>query len=156
MHTLTKLLTPERTACSAPGISKKRVFESVARLISDDQPSLPYDEVFSHLIGREKLGSTGLGQGIAIPHCRIENCSRPLGTLMTLSDPIDYDAPDDKPVDLIFVLLVPQEADQQHLDALADIAGLFSQPLFCEQLRAATDVAGLFSAATASPTLAAS
>lgn len=148
MQALAKLLTPERTACAAPGISKKRVFESLARIISDDQLSLSYEEVFAHLIGREKLGSTGLGQGIAIPHCRIDNCSQPLGALVTLAEPIDYDSPDGQPVDLIFALLVPQEANQQHLDTLAEIASLFIQPLFCEQLRAAKDASSLFAAAT--------
>ncbi len=102
MQPLAKLLTRQRTACATVGISKKRVFESVAKIISEDQLSLSYDEIFTHLIGREKLGSTGLGQGIAIPHCRIENCTQPMGTLVTLSEPVDYDSPDDQPVDLIY------------------------------------------------------
>ncbi len=147
MQPLAKLLTRQRTACATVGISKKRVFESVAKIISEDQLSLSYDEIFTHLIGREKLGSTGLGQGIAIPHCRIENCTQPMGTLVTLSEPVDYDSPDDQPVDLIFALLVPQEAQQQHLDTLAEIASLFSQPAFCQQLRAAKDADSLFAAA---------
>ena len=92
----------------APGVSKKRLFETIARIISDDQPSLVYEEVFDQLIAREKLGSTGLGQGIAIPHCRVEHCPQPLGTLVTLEQPIDFDAPDDQPVDLLFALLVPE------------------------------------------------
>ena len=108
----------------------------------------PYADVLDHLIAREKLGSTGLGQGIAIPHCRIANCPQPLGTLVTLQEPIDFDAPDDAPVDLLFVLLVPQEADQQHLDILATIARLFSQPDFCTQLRAAPDTQTLFDLAS--------
>lgn len=148
MHALSEILTPGRTVCRAPGISKKRLFETIARILSEDQSSLPYDEMFNHLIAREKLGSTGLGQGIAIPHCRVRECTRPLGTLVTLQDPIDFDAPDDLPVDLLFVLLVPEEANQQHLDILATIARLFSQPDFCQQLRAARDAAALFDCAT--------
>jgi PTS system nitrogen regulatory IIA component len=148
MQALAKLLTPERTACLVPGLSKKRVFESIARIISSDQLSLPYNEVFAQLIGREKLGSTGLGQGIAIPHCRIDNCTQPLGTLVTLSEPVDFDSLDDQPVDLIFALLVPREAQQQHLDTLAEIAGLFSQPGFCQNLRSARDTADLYAIAT--------
>ncbi len=148
MHILSQILTPGRTLCRAPGVSKKRLFETIAKLISDDQLSLPYDEVFSQLIAREKLGSTGLGQGIAIPHCRIGNCSHPLGTLVTLESPIDFDSPDDQPVDLLFVLLVPEEANQQHLDILAEIARLFSQPDFCRQLRDAVDSDHLFRCAT--------
>ncbi|MEP5568509.1 MAG: PTS IIA-like nitrogen regulatory protein PtsN [Halioglobus sp.] len=147
MHPLAELLTPERTACQVPGISKKRLFETLARLISDDQISLSYDEVLSQLIAREKLGSTGLGDGIAIPHCRIDNCSQPTGTLLTLNEPIDFDSPDNQPVDLVFALLVPAEAHQQHLETLAGLARLFSQPAFCDSLRNAQDTAELFTIA---------
>jgi len=148
MQALNQLLSPGRTVCHAPGVSKKRLFETAARVISEDQLSLPYDTVFSHLIAREKLGSTGLGNGIAIPHCRISNCTHAMGTLITLEDPIDFDAPDGKPVDILFVLLVPEEAQQQHLDILAGIAKLFSQDAFCSELRAAADTKQLYSSAT--------
>jgi PTS system nitrogen regulatory IIA component len=148
MQSLSQILTPGRTVCRAPGVSKKRLLETIARIISEDQLSLPYDEVLDHLIAREKLGSTGLGQGIAIPHCRAGNCTHPLGTLLTLEDPIDFDAPDDRPVDLLFVLLVPEEAHQQHLDILAGIARLFSQTEFCQQLRAAPDDQALYDIAS--------
>lgn len=148
MQALNKILTQGRTACRVPAVSKKRLFENIARIISEDQMALAYSDVLDHLIAREKLGSTGLGQGIAIPHCRIANCPHPLGTLVTLQEPIDFDAPDDTPVDLLFVLLVPEEADQQHLDILAAIARLFSQPDFCAQLRAAPDTQTLFDLAS--------
>ncbi len=148
MQPLDDILTPARTVCHVPGSSKKKLFETLAGIISDDQPSLPRDEVFSHLIAREKLGSTGLGRGIAIPHCRADNCTQPLGALVTLAEPIDFDAPDDEPVDLLFVLLVPTEADQQHLDILAGIARLFNQEDFCARLRAAADSVELFAIAT--------
>lgn len=144
MHELSKVLTPGRTVCHTPGISKKRLFETIAKIVSNDQLSLPYDEVLDQLNAREKLGSTGLGQGIAIPHCRVDACSEPLGTLLTLQEPIAYDAPDDVPVDLLFVLLVPSEAHQQHLDILADIARMFSQADFCTRLRAAQDSLALY------------
>lgn len=148
MTSLTEILTPERTVCHAPGASKKRLFETIARIISEDQPSLGYDEVFTQLIAREKLGSTGLGKGIAIPHCRIDACPRPLGTLLTLEQAIDFDAPDDLPVDLLFVLLVPGEAHQQHLDILANIARLFSEAEFCKLLREANESTALYRIAT--------
>lgn len=148
MQTLATLLTPGRTICRSPGISKKRLFETLARMFSEDQLSLPYNAVFSSLIAREKLGSTGLGLGIAIPHCRVPNCAHAMGTLVTLTEAIDFDAPDGQPVDVLFALLVPAEAQQEHLDILAGIAGLFSQPDFCEGLRAAADAEALFSAAT--------
>jgi len=147
MQPLAQLLTPERTACQVPGLSKKRLFETLARIISDDQISLSYDEVFGQLIARERLGSTGLGEGIAIPHCRIGNCSQPLGTLITLSEPIDFDAPDNQPVDLVFALLVPEEANQQHLDTLASLARLFSQTSFCNDLRSADNPVTMYNLA---------
>ena len=149
MQPLTDILTPARTVCHAPGSSKKKLFETLAEIISNDQLSLPQDEVFDQLIAREKLGSTGLGNGIAIPHCRVGNCTQPLGTLVTLAEPIEFDSPDDAPVDLLFVLLVPEEAHQQHLDILAGIARLFSDTQFCERLRAAVDSAELFRIASA-------
>ncbi len=145
---LEQLLTPERTECQVPGLSKKRLFETLARVISEDQLSLPYKEVLAQLIAREKLGSTGLGQGIAIPHCRIGNCTHPLGTLLTLAEPIDFDAPDGVPVDLVFALLVPEDSHQEHLDTLAGIARMFSQADFCNRLRQAPDPQALFKAAT--------
>ena len=148
MQSLAEILSPGRCLCRAPGISKKRLFETLARVICDDQASLDYDTVFSQLIAREKLGSTGLGMGIAIPHCRTDNCDQPLGTLVSLEDPIDFDAPDDQPVDLVFALLVPGEAHQQHLDILAGVARLFSQASFCEQLRGASDNQLLYELAT--------
>ena len=147
-HPLENLLTPERTACQVPGLSKKRLFETLARIISEDQLSLTYEEVFTRLINREKLGSTGLGHGIAIPHSRIGNCTHPIGTLLTLAEPIDFEAPDGEPVDLVFALLVPEEANQQHLDSLAQIARLFSQADYCRALRAAADIEQLFDVAT--------
>jgi len=148
MQALSQTLTPGRTVCRAPGVSKKRLFETIARIISEDQPALPQDEIFDHLIAREKLGSTGLGQGIAIPHCRVSHCTKPLGILVTLEEPIDFDAPDEEPVDLLFALLVPEEANQQHLDLLAQIARLFSQPEFCQQLRDTRDGQALYELAT--------
>lgn len=144
MNALGQILTPARTVCDAPGTSKKRLFETIAKIVCDDQLSLSYDQVLDHLIAREKLGSTGLGQGIAIPHCRVADCTQPLGTLLTLAEPIPFDAPDDQPVDLLFVLLVPEKAHQQHLDILATVARLFSQADFCEHLRAARDDRALY------------
>ena len=151
MQQLAQLLTPARTLCRAPGISRKRLFETLASVIAQDQISLPSEEIFSQLVAREKLGSTGLGNGIAIPHCRIKNCTHPLGTLVTLQDPIDFDSPDNQPVDLLFVLLVPNEAHQLHLDILANVAGLFSQDKFCAALREAGDSAELHDLATSWP-----
>ena len=139
MNFLSQILTPQRTVCRAAGDSKQQLFETIARIICDDQPSLTYDEVLDRLVAREKLGSTGMGQGIAIPHCRLSHCKRPLGSLLTLDVPIPFDAPDAVTVDLLFVLLVPVHAHQEHLDILANIAQLISQADICERLRACRD-----------------
>lgn len=147
MPDLTQILTPSRTVSGAPGISKKRVLETIAKIVSDDQPDLPYNNVLDQLIAREKLGSTGMGQGIAIPHCRVGDCVEPIGTLLTLEEPVPFDSPDDQPVDLLFVLLVPEEAHQQHLDILADVARLLNQEDLCRRLRAAKDNLSLYNIA---------
>lgn len=148
MQVLSELLSPGRTICRAPGSSKKRLFETLAQVISEDNPGLADADIFAQLLARERLGSTGLGAGIAIPHCRIANCREPIGCLATLEEAIDFDAPDDIPVDILFVLLVPEQAHQEHLDILARIARLFSQSDFCTQLRSANDAGTLFRRAT--------
>ncbi|MDX1735053.1 MAG: PTS IIA-like nitrogen regulatory protein PtsN [Halioglobus sp.] len=147
MQALSEILSPARTASQVQGTSKKRLFETIARIVCDDQGDLDYNDVLDKLIAREELGSTGLGEGIAIPHCRVGNCQSPLGTLLTLAEPIPFDAPDDKPVDLLFVLLVPEEAHQAHLDILAQVARAFSEADYCAQLREATGNDALYRAA---------
>ena len=145
---LNSILTPGRTHCRAPGASKKRVLENLAQLINQDIPSLEADYLFEQLIAREKLGSTGLGNGIAIPHCRIKDCPAITGCLITLESGVDFDAIDQQPVDILFVLLVPEEANDEHLAALAKLAELFSQPDYCQRLREADSNDKLFAAAT--------
>jgi PTS system nitrogen regulatory IIA component len=144
---LNSVLSPTRTQCAVSGVSKKRLFELASRFVSDDQPSLTAKEVYNKLLAREKLGSTALGNGIAIPHCRISNCQRALATLITLSEPVDFDAPDGQKVDIIFMLLVPEEAHEEHLNILAGLARLLSDDTFCRGLRAAENAHELFHAA---------
>lgn len=148
MLELKSILTPERTHCGLSGVSKKRLFETVAGLLGEGDSGLTTAEIYSSLLAREKLGSTALGGGIAIPHCRISSCREATGSLLTLSEPIDFDAPDGQPVDLLFVLLVPGEAHQEHLNILAGLAKLLSTEAFCEALRGAGSDRELFDAAT--------
>ncbi len=105
--------------------SKKRVFESAAEAFGDIA-GLSKEAVYRGLLDREKLGSTALGDGVAIPHCRIDTCIAPLGCLMTLTDEVDFSAPDGKGVDIVLVLLVPSEATKVHLDVLASVVKLLS------------------------------
>ncbi|EED35963.1 phosphotransferase system, nitrogen regulatory IIA protein [Luminiphilus syltensis NOR5-1B] len=127
--------------------SKKRIFELAAEQIAEVEPDLSDDDIYTQLLAREKLGTTGLGQGVAIPHCRVEGCAQPLGCLITLDQAIPFDAPDNVPVDLLFVLLVPLEATQEHLDILAELAGRFSDPAYCSALRNAHSSADLLDSA---------
>ncbi|WP_136248609.1 PTS sugar transporter subunit IIA [Halomonas borealis] len=123
---LETILPPERTLFGVPGGSKKRVLEFFSTFIAQNMPSLDSQEVFSRLIGRERLGSTGIGHGVAIPHSRNPHCKAPLAGFLKLSEPVDFDAIDGEPVDLVFVLLVPEQADDAHLALLGQVAGVMN------------------------------
>ena len=110
---LDSILSPDRTLCGLSGNSKKRVLENISQFICRDLPEFNPNQLFDSLLAREKLGSTGLGNGIAIPHCRITQCQQIIGTLIKLDQAVDFDAIDNKPVDLLFVLLVPEQAHDE-------------------------------------------
>jgi PTS system nitrogen regulatory IIA component len=136
MNSIAQLLTPGRSLCQARSSSTKQAFELIADAVAREQEVGHPTELVAGLLAREKLGSTGLGKGIAIPHCRLRDCESPLGVLVTLATPAPFDAPDERDVDLLFALVVPPEATQEHLNLLAELARLFSQPEFCDALRA--------------------
>lgn len=144
---LDTILTPARTLCRTTASSKKRALENIAQFICQQLPGFDANTLFGNLVARERLGSTGLGQGIAIPHCRLKDLDRVVGSLITLEQPIDFESIDDKPVDILFVLIVPDQATQEHLNTLAALAELFNQSEFCERLRAATSAEQLYDAA---------
>jgi nitrogen PTS system EIIA component len=138
MH-IASLIIPERVACCMQSSSKKRVLEQISQLLAEDQPQLTAEEIFDSLIGRERLGSTGLGHGVAIPHGRMGGLEAPIGAFVRLESAIDFDALDRQPVDLLFALLVPQESTSEHLQLLAQLAQMFSDAGFSAQLRASRD-----------------
>ncbi len=140
-------LSQHRTRCGVEANSKKRALEVLSLIISEDQPTLNADEIFINLTARERLGSTGLGLGIAIPHCRLSNCDSTIGALVTLPSPIDYESIDGQPVDILFALIVPEEAHDAHLQTLAAIAERLHNPDFLKTLRQAADDEALFAAA---------
>lgn len=117
--------------------SKKRALEELSKLIAEDQPQLNATEIFDSLIARERLGATGVGYGIAIPHGRIKNCSKTTGAFIQLSEGIDFDAIDNQPVDMMFALAVPEESTDEHLQVLALLASMFKDAGFREKLRQA-------------------
>lgn len=128
--------------CREPLHSQKRLFERAAEEI-EGHTGLSGETIYRELLAREKLGSTGVGEGVAIPHSRIAGCESPVGCLMTLSEPVDFAAIDGVGVDIVFVLLVPEAATQQHLDLLAALATRFSDAATRERLRNATTAAEL-------------
>ena len=107
--------------------SKKKVLEAISEIVTENYPEYSTHKVFETLIERERLGSTGLGEGVAIPHCRIQ-APQMRAAFVSLAEPIDYEASDGEPVDLLFVLAVPEDEQHAHLQALAALAGVFSDP----------------------------
>lgn len=134
---LTDLLTPQRVACDVELSSKKRALELLSELIASDQQDLTPTEVFENLIARERLGSTGLGHGVAIPHARVKGLDRPLSAFIRLKGGVDFDAMDGQPVDMLCALLVPEKSTDSHLELLALLAEMFSDAEYCQQLRSA-------------------
>ena len=119
-------------------LSKKRVFERAAEAMGAAL-KLSSETIYRALLAREKLGSTAIGEGIAIPHCRINDCSEAAGCLVTLQEPIDYGSADGQDVDVIFVLLVPEEATEAHLKLLAALARSFSNAEVRDRVRQTQD-----------------
>ena len=144
MIRLENILTPGRLLVNVPGTSKKNVIEQIANLISREVAELDQQDVFEALLAREKLGSTGFGNGIAIPHCRLKGCTSPVSALLHLNHAIDFDAIDGAPVDLLFVLLVPEAATDAHLELLRQIASMLDRKDVRDNLRKAPDSAALY------------
>ena len=136
---ITSLLSPENVLCKQQSTSKKRVLESIAEHIGSTSSELQANDVFSALISRERLGSTGIGNGIAIPHCRMNECKTITAMLVTLENSIDFDSIDNQAVDVIFVLIVPKDANDDHLRTLASIAETFSNENTLNKVRMAND-----------------
>jgi nitrogen PTS system EIIA component len=129
------ILTPARVAIGVHATSKKAVLEELARLVASGARELTPAQAFDGLIVRERLGSTGLGNGIAIPHGRIEHLSAMVGAFLRTENPIDFDAIDGEPVDLFFALVVPVDTTEEHLAMLADLAASFSDEELVGKLR---------------------
>ena len=134
---VSNILTTAHIDLSMRAASKKRALEILSELIAKDT-SLNSTVVFQSLIDRERIGSTGIGESIAIPHGRLKGLERPVGAFTILEQPIDFDAIDQKPVNMIFALLVPEEATDEHLQLLAQLAKIFSNKQVKEKLLGAT------------------
>ena len=142
MNLVAKLLPPANVAVDLTVSSKKRLFEHLG-LLFENNHAVASSIVFDSLFAREKLGSTGLGHGVAIPHGRIKGLKDALGALVRLAAPVPFDAPDGKPVGLVFALLVPEQATEKHLQILSELAQMFGDHELREAMNAAADSAAL-------------
>ena len=140
---LKSLLKTELCFAKQDIVSKKRVLENLASIVSD-RLHCENSAVYDALLGREKLGSTGVGNGIAIPHCRLESANHTAVVVLSLNEAIDFDSIDRKPVDLIFALIVPPQECDQHLSTLAKIAEMAQSSETLDKLRAAKTNEELF------------
>ena len=145
---ITDLLTAGRVVCRSDVASKKRVLDLVSELIAAGATGVESRAIFDSLIGRERLGSTGLGNGVALPHGRLGGTAQALGAFVKLARGVDFDAIDGQPVDLVFALLVPEHFTDEHLKILAHLAEMFSDRAFCERLRATAADAELYALLT--------
>ena len=137
------ILPPGNILLDTESTSKKRVFERVGLLFENNQ-QIARSQVFDSLFAREKLGSTSLGQGVAIPHGRIAKLRDATAAFVRTSHPIAFDAPDGLPANLIFVLLVPERATELHLQILSELAQMFSDTSFRQRLLACEDSASIY------------
>ena len=142
MNRIAPLLPEANIVLDVDAGTKTRLFEQIAQLF-EQRAQLRRGEVLASLSARERLGSTGLGQGIAIPHGRLKGLERALGAFLRPQQPIPFDAPDGKPVAQVFALLVPEQATDEHLQLLSELAEMFSEQDFRDRVAAATDAAGV-------------
>jgi PTS system nitrogen regulatory IIA component len=144
MNRLASILSPEQVLAHVEVTSKKRAFEE-AGLLFENLHGLSRALVTDSLFSRERLGSTGLGHGVAIPHGRIKGLKSPMAAVFQLANPIGFDAPDDVVVGLLIFLLVPEAATQKHLEILSEIAELLSDTELRERMLASSDAVQLHS-----------
>ena len=142
MNRLSQILPPPQVMVSVEATSKKRAFEE-AGLLFENLHGLNRALITDSLFARERLGSTGLGHGVAIPHGRIKGLKTPMAAVFQLQAPIGFDAPDELAVNLLVFLLVPEAATQKHLEILSEIAELLSDATLREQLKSSTDAQAL-------------
>ncbi len=148
MNLISRLLPTSNVLLDLPASSKKRAFEQAGLLFENNQ-GVARAKVFDSLFARERLGSTGLGQGVAIPHGRIKGLKEAVGAFVRVAEPIPFDAPDGQPVSVMIFLLVPEQASQAHLDLLSELAQMLSDKEFRQSLLDAPSPEAVHAALTA-------
>lgn len=134
---LSEILTPERLNSKLPAQSKKRALENISDILAASLSNVTALEVFDCLLARERLGGTGIGHGVAIPHGRLKDIDQAIGCFVRLEQAVDFDAIDNQAVDLVFALLVPEASTEEHLKILASIASMFNDEATRQKLRQA-------------------
>jgi PTS system nitrogen regulatory IIA component len=147
---ISAILKPTQTINNVHADSKKSVLEAISKLMAQNLPDMDYEQIFDCLLNREKIGSTGIGHGVAIPHCCSKNIPKPVGVFIRLQKPIDFGAIDNQPVDLFFTVLIPEGATEKHLELLATLAEKFRHKEFREKLRQTKTDADLYKIVTGS------
>ncbi len=141
---LEEIINPDAVLCNAHARSKKHCLEILGELLVRSQPDISAEDIFERLIERERLGCTSLDAGVAFPHCRVEGINRCIAAMIKLSEPIDFDATDGEPVDLVFGLMVPKEVTDSHHADIALITNLLGNAELRSRLREATSSSALY------------
>lgn len=136
--TISALLLPQKIFLDTEISSKKKLLELIASNVSE-QHQLSQTSLFDNLLDRERLGSTGLGRGFAVPHARMPDLEKTIACFYRLKHPVNFEAPDNQPVDLVFTIVIPQEATEEHLLILSSLASIFSKTEVCDAIRNAND-----------------
>jgi PTS system nitrogen regulatory IIA component len=153
--TLDELIKPGSVLCNAQARSKKHCLEILSELLARSTPEIASDQIFENLIKRERLGCTGLDKGVAFPHCRVEGLETSIAAMILLSDPVDFDAPDSEPVDLVFGLMVPDPLDESHGADIRMVTSILADEGLRDRLRTAKSSSDLYEALIDGSTLAA-
>lgn len=135
--TVSALLSPQKIFIDTEVSSKKKLLEMIANIVAD-RSNIAQSTIYNNLLSRERLGSTGLGKGFAVPHARIPDLDQTIGCFFRLKEPVNFESPDNQPVDLVFTIVIPEEATDEHLLLLSSLARIFSQPEVCQAIRDAT------------------
>ena len=136
--TISALLSPQCIFLDTEISSKKKLLELIANVVAD-RTRLSESSIYANLLNRERLGSTALGQGFAVPHARLADLDRTLACFFRLKEAVNFEAPDDRPVDLVFTVIIPEEATEEHLVILSSLARIFSNEEVCEAIRKAAN-----------------
>ncbi|HUV22204.1 MAG TPA: PTS sugar transporter subunit IIA [Gammaproteobacteria bacterium] len=135
--TISTLLSPQKIFIDTEVTSKKKLLELIANIVAD-RSQLGQSVIYNNLLNRERLGSTGLGRGFAVPHARVPDLDKTIGCFFRLKEPVNFESPDNLPVDLVFTIIIPQEATEEHLLILSALAKIFSRDDVCRAIREAT------------------